>query len=441
MNWIRFCLFMSPVGLLLFALSYVKIDIFTYKDTNKLERVVLSAKEGGLADTYPVYPEGLCNDSRLDHKEGLTGLGTFGIDKIKDHLQAKEEDKEEQKASPNVHQQASIPPRPHSVGKFPTPDENEVTQSKGNLSIPESIEVKGNKSFGTSAVGDSMIKDYNPEVGVKRINRVFSDPNLILTGSFCVDPLCPQHLDHTEFLDDFLSVIAQFDHLAVQGIYAENADILEKIVKEVTARTGRQYRYTVVFPSKSSANRPVPVFFYDENVLEVDPSTIQLIGMPNQPFSFPPLSAKYRVKKAPAEKAFTFYAVNLQLYPGFEKDELSAVPSMVMRLKDLAAQGDFDREDDVIMFGYFGLEPRQTIVGDVRFNETVTWANPDYPTNTFGTFSYVAENILFETRPLAEYENKSGIWDLRKQFRRPEKIPFDHHPVWSCFSIYEGGAK
>ena len=44
MNWIKFCLFMSPVGLLLFALSQVHIDIFTYKDSNKLERVVLSAK-------------------------------------------------------------------------------------------------------------------------------------------------------------------------------------------------------------------------------------------------------------------------------------------------------------------------------------------------------------------------------------------------------------
>ena len=438
MNWIKFCLFMSPVGLLLFALSQVHIDIFTYKDSNKLERVVLSAKEDNLAETYPVYPEGLGRDSRLDHKEGLTGLGSFGIDKIKDQLQSK--DGEEEKGGFN-RQQSNIPTRPHSVGKFPAPEGNGVAQSDENLSIPDSIEVKENKSVGTSAVADSMMKDYNPEVGIQRIARVFSDPNQVLMGSFCVDPLRPHHLENSEFKDDFLTVIAQFDLLAVQGIYADKADVLEKIVREVSLRTGRSYRYTVVFPSKSSPNRPVPVFFYDENVLEVDPSTIQLVGMPNQPFSFPPLSAKYRVKKAPAEKAFTFYAVNMQLYPGFEKDELNSVPGMVTRLKEAAVQGDFDREDDVLMFGYFGLEPRQTVVGDARFNENVTWANPEYPTNTFGTFSYVAENILFETRPLAEYENKSGIWDLRKQFRRPEKIPFDHHPVWSCFSIFEGGKK
>lgn len=438
MNWIRFCVFMSPIGLMLFALSQVHIDIFTYKDSNKLERVVLSAKEENLSATYPVYPEALGRDSRLDHKEGLTGLGTFGIDKIKDHLQAKEG--EDEKGGFN-RQQSNIPTRPHSVGKFPTPGENEVAESSEVIQAPESIEVKENKSVGTSAVGDSMMKDYNPEVGIKRITRVFSDPNMVLMGSFCVDPIYPHHLNHEELMDDFLSVVAQFDLLAVQGIYADKAEVLERIVREVSQRTGRSYRYTVVFPSKPSANRPVPVFFYDENVLEVDPSTIQLIGMPNQPFSFPPLSAKYRVKKAPAEKAFTFYAVNMQLYPEFEKEELNSVPGLVSRLKESAVRGDFDREDDVIMFGYFGLEPHDTIVGDARFNETVTWANPDYPTNTFGSFSYVAENILFETRPLAEYENKSGIWDLRKQFRRPEKIPFDHHPVWSCFSIYEGGAK
>jgi len=437
MSWFKFCFFISPIGLALFALSYVHIDIFTYKDSNKLERVVLSAKDESLADTYPAYPEGLGKDSRVDHKEGLAGLGTFGINKLKDQLQAKEEMKGN---GPANNQQSSIPVRPHSVGKMPTSDEQHSgTGSLEAPSVPNSVEVKANQSVGTSAVGDSMIKDYNPNLGIKRISRIFTESNTVLMGSFCVDPLRPQHLDHVEFLDDFLTVVAQFDLLAIQGIYTDKSDMLEQIVKEVSARTGRSYRYTVVFPSNPSPNRPVPVFFYDENVLEVDPSTIQLLGMPNRPFSFPPLSAKYRVKKAPAERAFTFYAVNMQLYPGFENDELNAVPNMMMRLKEAASKGNFDREDDVILFGYFGLEPRQTVVGDARFNETVTWANPEYPTNTFGAFSYVAENILFETRPLAEYDNRSGIWDLRKQFHRPEKIPFDHHPVWACFSIYEGG--
>lgn len=427
----RFTIVLILLGVFVFFLSSLRIDIFTWKDSNRLERLVVTTKQEDCRTDYPAFPEELKKDERLEHKEGLGGLGAFGVNKIKDCFPPQKEGEGADRS-----QQASIPSRPHSVGK---PSESQ--EDLNAPSVPETVEVKENESVGTAAAVSDPRSSFVPNAPLELIPRVFEDPEMVLMGSFCVDPLKPKDLEHPQMLDDFLTVVAQFDLLAIQGIYTQNSQMLKEIASEVSRRSGRNYTYAAIIPTTNvSVNRPVPVFVYDSNVLELDPSTLQFVGQPNQPFAFPPLAAKFRVKKAPAESAFTFIAVNMQTFPGYELQELQYVPNMMTRLKDSVSKGNFDREDDVILFGYFGTEPKATVVGDSRFNQTITWANPDYPTNTFGKFSYVAENILFQTVPLAEYSNNSGVWDLRKQFRRTRKIPFDHHPVWACFGIREGAA-
>ncbi|MDO4628844.1 MAG: hypothetical protein Q4C70_06640 [Planctomycetia bacterium] len=437
------------IGIPLFILSFFRIDVFTYKDTNKLERIVMTTKEENLTEQYPAYPEGMAKDERLQYKEGVGGLGMYAVNQVKDRLKAKKEEDGANGVSPS--QQANVPHRPHSVGK-PTVEETsgnsagisaEISYGEiilAGLGEPEAVEVDASPATGMLAETDVMHGNYVPEVNMQRISRLYKSETSILTGSFSVDPLRPEHLNRKELKEDLLNVVAQFDLLAVQGIYTQDSKIFLSITRELSMRTGRPYRHVACIPSGVvSRNRPVPVFFYDADALEMDPTTLKLVCRPNEPFTFPPLAVKFRVKKAPAEKAFTFIAVNLQTYPNFELQELSHVPRLIASLKDDSASEILNREDDVILFGYFGVEPRQTVVADARFNETLTWANPDCPTNTFGTFSYVAENILFQTDPLSEYQDSSGIWDLRRQFKRANKIPFDHHPVWACFSTHEGG--
>ncbi len=411
------------IGVPLFLLSFFRIDVFTYKDSNKLERIIMTTKEENLTEQYPSYPEAMAKDERLQYKEGVTGLGMYAVNQIKDRLKSKEG---ENGASNS--QQANIPRRPHSVGKNPVAE-----------GAPQAVEVAENQSVGTRMGSDMMHDNYVPQLNIQPIPRVFENPESILTGSFSVDPLRPEHINRKELREDLLSVVAQFDLLAIQGMYTKDMKMFAEITEELSLRTGRPYQFVAHIPSTMSMNRPVPVFFYDSNALEAESKTVQLVCRPNDPFTFPPLAVKFRVKKALPESAFTFVAVNMQNYPNYEVQEMNHIPQLISSLKDRVSEGNFNREDDVIIFGYFGVEPRQTIVADARFNETLTWANPDYPTNTFGTFSYVAENILFQSEPLAEYQNNSGIWDLRRQFRRATKIPFDHHPVWACFSIYEGG--
>ncbi len=425
------------IGVPLFFLSFFRIDVFTYKDSNKLERIVVTTKEENLTEQYPAYPEEMMRDSRLQYKEGVGGLGIYAMNQVRDRLKVKDNKDDENGASSS--QQASFPRRPHSVGKTSvtkSAEENTLAAAERTQAMEASV----NLTVGTLAGSDLMHDSYVPDVNVQRIPRVYEDQNSILTGTFSVDPLRPEHLNRNELKEDLLSVVAQFDLLAVQGMYAQDARMFVEITRELSQRTGRQYRHVACIPSGvTSRNRPMPVFFYDSSALEMDPSTLKLVCRPNEPFTFPPLAVKFRVKKAPAESAFTFVAVNMQTYPNYEIEEMNNIPQLISRLKDDVATEELNREDDVIIFGYFGVEPRQTVVADERFNETLTWANPNYPTNTFGTFSYVAENILFQTEPLSEYLNSSGIWDLRRQLHRATKIPFDHHPVWACFSIYEGG--
>ncbi|MBE6427244.1 MAG: hypothetical protein E7028_01440 [Planctomycetaceae bacterium] len=427
-----FTLFLILAGGVLFLFSLVQVDVFTWKDSNKLERLVITTRSESERTDYPAFPEEMSKDDRLQHQEGLVGLSNLGISKIKKCFPPKEGEGDET----NPSQHANVHDRPHQVSKPSGPQEPLEAPS-----VPESQSVRENNSIGTSAAIDTMRRDLQPDLTIRKIHRIFEHPKEILTASFSVEPLRPQHLNHEQFFDELLTVLAQFDLVGIQGIYAPNPQMLRKITENLSIRTGREYAYTAIFPNQNpSMNRPVPVFLYDRNVLEVDPSSVQLVGQVNLPFAFPPLAAKYRVKKVPADRAFTFIAVNMQIFPEDQMREVQEIPRVIAKLKEQPARNQFDREDDVIIFGHFGVEPRNTVIGDSRFNQTLIWANPEFPTNTFGKFSFVSENILFQANPLAEYGNMSGIWDLKRQFKKMEQIPFDHHPVWARFSCFEGVA-
>lgn len=425
-----FTLFLILAGGVLFLFSLIQVDIFTWKDSNKLERLVITTRSDSERTDYPAFPEEMSKDERLQHQEGLVGLSNLGINKIKKCFPPKENEEE----GTNSSQQANVHDRPHRVSK---PSEEQAPLEAP--SVPESQPVRETASVGTSASIDAMRRDLQPDMTIRKIARIFEHPKEILTASFSVEPLRPQHLEHEQFFDELLTVLAQFDLVGIQGIYAPNPQMLRKITDALSLRTGREYAYVAIFPTQNpSMNRPVPVFLYDRNVLEADPTSVQLVGQVNRPFAFPPLAVKYRVKKVSADKAFTFIAVNMQIYPEDQMREIQEIPRVFARLKEQPARNQFDREDDVVIFGAFGVEPKNTVIGDSRFNQTLVWANPDFPTNTFGKFCFVSENILFQANPLAEYGNMSGIWDLKRQFKKMEQIPFDHHPVWARFSCFEG---
>ncbi len=425
-------------GVLLYVFTLVHVDLFFWKDGQKFERMVVTTNSKESRTDYAPYPNELKDDSRIEHREGLVGLGTYGFEKIQECIPQSEEENAENSTTTV---QIQAPPRTHSVGKLPVQEDSSANPALSE--VPESaaapISVPVSTLVGTQASGSAM-KEYPLEQGMK-IPRVYEDPNSILTASFNIDPWYPRHMGYAELLDDLLVVLAQFDLTAVQGMYMENTDMLRQIITELSRRTGQTYSYAVILPKNRSKNDPVPVFFYDMNTVEMDPATLRLVGKPNMPFGFPPLAAKFRVKKAEADKAFTFLAVNYSAFQGCEAQEIQNIPNVINALKDANATGVFEKEDDVIIMGHFGMHPNSVVIGDSGFNASLTWADPEMPTNTFGKFSFVSENILFQSAPLSEFSAMSGVWDLRRQYHRAKGIPFDHHPVWARFGIYEGQAE
>lgn len=428
----RYTIILLLIGAGIFFLSTLHIDIFTWKDSNSIERVVITAKKEEFKTDYPSYPEELKTDDRLQHGEGIGGLGQYGMSKIKEYFPSKEEEETDS-------QQANLPNRPHTVGKVAQDPASQQAEAEQPQQAPQASTITPNQSVGTAAELNAMRKNFNPDPSARYIKKIFNPQGIITTASFSVDPLRPHHLHHQKLKEELLGIFAQFDLLAVQGIYTENSAMLQDLCTCLTERTGRPFNYVTVFPRENrSKNRPLPVFFYDSNVLEVDSSTIQLLGNVNRPFAFPPLAAKFRARNVDPKEAFTFIAVNMQMYPGYEQQEIQHVPNMMARLKEANVRGQFNREDDIVIYGYFGLEPHTTIVGDTNFNQTITWANSTYPTNTYGTYAFIGENILFQTSPLVEYSDISGVWDLKRQMNLLMSIPFDHHPVFACFGIQEG---
>lgn len=447
----RSTILIALIGGLLFVLSTVRIDIFTWKDSNDLERVVITTRSEETRTDYPAYPEGLKTDERLTHQEGISGLGKYGFQKIKSCFPPKEGEDGTESAPVSSH--ASIPNRPHSVSK---PAKNASGSGMANASadgvegntVLEAPSVQVTDTVKTSrSQQDSdlslMREEFQSAPNIRKIKRHFEEPGKLLMASFSMEPMRPEYLmKRPEIFEEVLGLFAQFDLLAVQGFYAENTQFFQKLTHELSLRTGRKYDFVAILPNSQkerSAKLPVPFFLFDADVLEVFPETIRFAGYPNKPFICPPLTARFQAKKVSSNAAFSFIAANVQLYPGHEQQELQHFPSMLDLLKKSVSRNEFDHEDDVIIFGKFGMEPGEAVVGDMVFNKTVTWANSHVRTNAFGSFSFISENILFQKRPLQEFTSNAGVWDLNQQFSGIRYIPFDHHPVWAVFSIYEGG--
>ncbi|MBQ4142333.1 MAG: hypothetical protein IJD43_02550 [Thermoguttaceae bacterium] len=437
----RYTIFIALFGGLLFFLSTLRIDIFTWKDSNDLERVVITTRSEETRTDYPAYPEELKSDERLTHQEGIGGLGKYGFQKIKSCFPPKEEGEGEGGSGVSGSSHVSIPHRPHSVSKPPKDGSGEDPGLEApSVQVTDTVENALPKQDSDLSL---MREDYQSAPNVRKIKRYFEAQDELIMGSFSMEPMRPEYLaGNTVLFEEVLGLLAQFDLLAVQGFYAENTQFLQKIVYELNLRTGRKYDFVALFPEfkkKMNTEFPTLFFLFDTNVLEVMPDTAQFAGYPNKPFLCPPLTARFQAKKTSSATAFSFIAANVQLYPGYEQQDLQHFPSMIDLLKKSVSKSEFDHEDDVIIFGNFGIEPQTAVVGDMVFNKTVSWANTTVGTKTFGSFKYISENILFQERPLQEFTSQAGVWDLRQQFSGIDYNPFDDHPVWAIFSIYEGG--
>lgn len=436
----RNILVVAVAGILYLVFTTCQFDVFTWKDSNNLERIVITPKNPKQTSDHAPFPALMENDSRLQHQKGPWGLGNYTIQNAIKMIPSNKEASDEQTASRSRY------PRTHSVGS-PTKEETLTSpelqeggeasvqgRTGGNVSVMEQIR----EAYQGNAEKTPEVPEEESYAGVVS-PRICESPEEILLGSFNIDPWDQEDMLYPKLVDELLVTLAQFDLVAVQGIKTNQVALLDDLAKRLSRRAGRKFHYAAaVARLQVTPNDPVPVFFYDTTTMEVDTRSVFYAGKPGKPFMFPPLVAKFRTKKTSPEKAFTFLAINMNLFPTYEAYELEYLPDVVRAAQENTMENG-KMEDDIIFMGHIGMDPDKVQIQNQSFHQNLTWSVVDLATNTWGKYRLTAENIFFLTQPLSEYAGSGGIWNLRRQFDRESQIPFDQTPVWAKFSIYEGG--
>ena len=441
----RYVILIIIAGILYALFSTCDVTILTWKDSDNLERIVITPKNAVQKSEIPPLPDGVAEgEQRLFEKgEGPMGVGSYAVKSMLKLIP-----KESAPGKPE--EQASVQPgfvRKYSVGKLsedempapslsddsvgntlPTPDASHIAPPVGNISASISAQ--------KYLASDKDENDYaNPKVPRK---KSFDDQ--ILIASFNVDPWWEEDSRNSpELAAELASILVQFDMVAVQGFRIDNTRFLDDLVRhlsDISAGKGFRYVAATLGGLRVSANDPALIFIYDTTTMEVDPYSVSYLGKPNDPFKYRPLAATFRTRKTSVDKAFTFTAVNVFLATQREQIEFSYLPQLVETAKKIKPNPASPTEDDVIIMGHFGIDPPDILPDG--FPKTFTWSVFGLDTNAWGTFHSTTENIGYFKHATVE-ANGGGVWSLKNFFQRKNGIPFDYHPVWLLLSIYEGG--
>lgn len=440
-------------GILYLVFSNCTVSILTWKDSDNLERIVITPKNAEQKSDIPAIPPTVAdNDERFEKGEGPIALGTYAVKSVIKMIP--KDQKEEGEAGNNNRETADTSqpvhfPRRHTVGYAEgevlppvLPPERGERAAFSRVSTSSVRETTGNPPpqavKKASRGADIDENDYaNPEV-----KRTHTFDDAILVASFNVDPWWEEDARNSPALmHELASILVQFDMVAVQGFRINDSKFLDVLVEKMSKiSAGKRFAYAAALVGGLQVNKndPALVFLYDTTTMEVDAHSISYLGAPKKPFKYRPLAATFRTRKTSVDKAFTFTAVNVFLATSREQEEFAQLPSIIQAAQGIRPGAGGAAEDDVIVLGHFGVEPTEKV--PAFFPRSFTWAAYGRATNTWGTFQATTENICYMKDATVEGEF-GGVWCLKSFFQRKTGIPFDYHPVWMKFSIYEGGKK
>lgn len=248
--------------------------------------------------------------------------------------------------------------------------------------------------------------------------------------------------------DILVSVLPQFDIVAVQDIRAINQGVMVQLVERINA-TGAQFDYAVgpdvqhgavtrhanqdmVGPYETI--EPYSAFLFDKTIIEIDRSTVTSVKDTANRFRCSPLIALFRVRGPEPGEAFTFKLINVHIDPQRATVELDLLDDVFR-----AVRGDVGQdEDDVILLGDFGTEAdhAKQLTGLPGITSTIGLV----PTTIGGMLP--VDDILIDGHATTEFTGRSEVFDLIGELNLSlpaARALSEHLPVWAEFSRYEGG--
>lgn len=232
-----------------------------------------------------------------------------------------------------------------------------------------------------------------------------------------------------------VSVIKNFDLVAIQEIRAENQDVVPALVRLLNADGQFQYDYVIGPRLGRTTSKEQYAYIFDMASIEVDRYQLYTVNDPDDVLHREPLVGWFRARVAPDRQpqAFTFSLVNVHTDPDEVDQELDALGQTFFEV-----QGDGRNEDDTIMLGDFNVNERN--LRELGKIADMTWVIANTPTNTKQNAQY--DNILFQRTATTEFTGRGGVIDLVREYnitqQHAESVS-DHFPVWAEFSVYEGG--
>jgi deoxyribonuclease-1-like protein len=262
------------------------------------------------------------------------------------------------------------------------------------------------------------------------INTPRETAQTIRIASFKVPALGTAILSKPQSVQMLISILRQYDVVAVQGIQTNRDDVLPLLIDKLN-QSGRSYDYLI--GPRVGRNQPHQQFAYvfDTSRLETDRYQLYTVDDPEDLMHNEPLVAWFRCKGPPIRDAFTFSLINVAIEPAFADVERSLLPAMIA-----AIERDGRNEDDWILLGdFYGGNAQLTMFdrGSVRF------AVSDIPTDVAGT--QMLDTLLFSSRSTTEFTGRAGAFDFLRKYNLSIEQALElspHMPVWAEFSCFEG---
>jgi deoxyribonuclease-1-like protein len=232
-----------------------------------------------------------------------------------------------------------------------------------------------------------------------------------------------------------VTVLRNFDVVAIQEVRAENQNVVPELVALLNA--GGEYHYDYVLGPRlgRTVSKEQYAFIFDQASIEVDRNQLYTIEDKDDLLHREPLVGWFRARLAPeqAQLAFTFTLVNVHTDPDEVDRELDVLDDVFF-----AVQGDQRREDDTILLGDFNVNDRN--LRELGKVSGLSWIVSNTPTNTLGTAQY--DNVFYLPTATPEFTGRGGVFDFLREFNlsRDQALAVsDHLPVWAEFSVFEGG--
>lgn len=249
-------------------------------------------------------------------------------------------------------------------------------------------------------------------------------------ASFHIPRLGPAMLNDPNVAQLLVSILRQYDVVALQGIRSSRDDVLPMLVDQLN-RSGGRYDYLIGPRVGRGTSHQQFAFVFDTAKLETDRFALYSVDDPEDLMNHEPLVAWFRCKGVPQREAFTFSLVNILIDPSFANAERSVLPGLIA-----AIEQDGRKEDDWIMLGDFAgghSELSMLDAGAVRF------ALSDIPTDIAGT--RMLDTLIFSARATSEFSGRAGAFDFLRKYNLSIERALEvseHMPVWAEFSRIEG---